>query len=75
MAKAFKLPDNFKLAEPKTWFRVAKPTGAATQLSRRHIYILPTRFGWLYAMLLIALLTGSINYSLSLGFAMTFLLA
>lgn len=75
MAKAFKLPDNFKLAEPKTWFRVAKPVGAATQLSRRHIYILPTRFGWLYAMLLIALLTGSINYSLSLGFAMTFLLA
>jgi uncharacterized protein (DUF58 family) len=75
MAKIFNVPDNFKLAEPKTWFRIAKPTGAVTQLSRRHIYILPTRFGWLYAMLLIALLTGAINYSLSLGFAMTFLLA
>lgn len=75
MAKVFNLPDHFKLAEPKTWFRVAKPTGTVTQLSRRHIYILPTRFGWLYAMLLIALLTGAINYSLSLGFAMTFLLA
>lgn len=80
MAKAlslntFKLPANFKLIDPKTWFRVATPIGAFTKLSRRHIYILPTRFGWLFGVLLIALLIGSINYSLSLGFAMTFLLA
>lgn len=75
MAKAFNLPDNFKLSSPKTWFRIAQPIDNATKLSRRHIYILPTRFGWLYALLLIALLIGSINYSLSLGFAMTFLLA
>ena len=51
------------------------PIGSSTKLSRRHIYILPTRFGWLYGVLLIALLIGSINYSLSLGFGMTFLLA
>jgi uncharacterized protein (DUF58 family) len=75
MAKFFNLPDNFKLTAPKTWFRVAQPVGSATALSRRHIYILPTRFGWLFGVLLIALLVGSINYSLSLGFAMTFLLA
>ena len=75
MAKAFNLPDNFKLSSPKTWFRIAQPFDNATKLSRRHIYILPTRYGWLYAVLLIALLIGSINYSLSLGFAMTFLLA
>ena len=72
MAKAFNLPDNFKLSSPKTWFRIAQPIDNETKLSRRHIYILPTRFGWLYALLLIALLIGSINYSLSLGFAMTF---
>lgn len=75
MAKAFNLPDNFSLSQPKTWFRIAQPVGLVTQLTRRHIYILPTRFGWLYALLLIALLTGAINFSLSLGFAMTFLLA
>lgn len=75
MAKAFNLPDNFRLTQPKTWFRIARPIGVTTRLNRRHIYIIPTRFGWLYGLLLLALLTGSINYSLSLGFAMTFLLA
>lgn len=75
MAKPFNLPENFKLRSPKTWFRVAQPIGNATRLSRRHIYIMPTSFGWLYGLLLISLLVGSINYSLSLGFAMTFLLA
>lgn len=75
MAKAFNLPDNFQLTQPKTWFRIARPIGVTTRLNRRHIYIIPTRFGWLYALLLLALLSGSINYSLSLGFAMTFLLA
>ncbi len=74
MVKAFKIPENFKLSALNTWFRTAKQVGNTTQLSRRHIYILPTRFSWLYAVLLVALLTGSINYSLSLGFAMTFLL-
>ena len=75
MAKVFNLPDNFKLSSPKTWFRIAQSVGNSTQLSRKHIYILPTRFGLLYAFILIALLLGSINYSLSLGFAITFLLA
>ena len=68
-------PIDFKLSQPSTWFRVALPEGASTQLGRRHIYILPTRFGWLFGVLLIALLIGSINYSISLGFAFTFLLA
>ena len=75
MAKAFNLPDNFRLTQPKTWFRTARPVGVTTLLNRRHIYILPTKFGCLYAALLLGLLVGSINYSLSLGFAMTFLLA
>lgn len=75
MADSLNIPSNFKLTSPKTWFRTAIAINSATRLSRRHIYILPTRFGWLYALLLLALLTGSINYSISLGFAMTFLLA
>jgi uncharacterized protein (DUF58 family) len=39
------------------------------------VYIVPTRLGWIFAGTLAVLLIGSINYSLSLGFALTFLLA
>ena len=41
----------------------------------RQLYILPTRYGALYACMLLAMLSGAINYTLSLGFALTFLLA
>lgn len=44
------------------------------QLSRHRIYILPTRQGLLFAVFLLAMLLGSINYALSLGFVLTFLL-
>ena len=42
-------------------------------LNQRRVFILPTRAGLLLALMLLALLLGSINYSLSLGFALTFL--
>lgn len=41
----------------------------------RRIYIMPTRAGMSYALMLVLLLIGSINYNLSLGYALTFLLA
>jgi uncharacterized protein (DUF58 family) len=44
-------------------------------LTARRLYILPTRQGLLFAALLVALLWGSANYSLSLGYLFTFLLA
>jgi uncharacterized protein (DUF58 family) len=44
-------------------------------LDRKRIFILPTRFGFLFALLLLALLIGSINYTNNLGFFLTFLLA
>ncbi|HLD10246.1 MAG TPA: DUF58 domain-containing protein, partial [Methylophilaceae bacterium] len=69
MASTLKLPDW------KSFLRIARADNAPAVLSRRHIYILPTRFGWLYAVVLIAMLVGSINYTLSLGFVLTFLLA
>lgn len=46
----------------------------AVVLDRKRIYILPTRRGILFAVLLLAMLLGSINYALSLGFVLTFLL-
>jgi uncharacterized protein (DUF58 family) len=44
-------------------------------IDRRHVYILPTRFGVIYALALLAMLLASMNYNNSLGFALTFLLA
>src|SRR4051812_49075445 len=44
-------------------------------LARRRIYILPTRFGAVFGVMVFAMLLGSINYGASLAFALTFLLA
>lgn len=44
-------------------------------LTQRRIYVLPTRAGLMYAATLALMLVGSINYNLSLGYALTFLLA
>jgi uncharacterized protein (DUF58 family) len=46
----------------------------AVALKRRRIYILPTRFGIVFAAMAFAMLLGSLNYGASLGFAMTFVL-
>ena len=57
------------------WLRVAKSSGNIATLNPRQIYILPTVWGGLYAVMLVLLLVGAINYSLSLGYFVTFLLA
>lgn len=44
-------------------------------LGHRRVYIVPSRLGLLFGGTLAILLVGSINYVLSLGFALTFLLA
>jgi uncharacterized protein (DUF58 family) len=44
-------------------------------LTQRNIYIVPTRAGLAFCATLVLLLVASINYQLSLGFALTFLLA
>jgi uncharacterized protein (DUF58 family) len=46
----------------------------AVALKRRRIYILPTRFGIVFAAMAFAMLLGALNYGASLGFALTFLL-
>jgi uncharacterized protein (DUF58 family) len=47
----------------------------AQTLTRRRVYILPTRNGWLFALVLLAMLVGAINYENNLAYALTFLLA
>lgn len=44
-------------------------------LDYRRIYILPTKFGIVFSMVLAAMLFGSTNYNNSMGFILTFLLA
>ncbi len=44
-------------------------------LSQRRVYVMPTALGLLYGIGLLLMLIGSINYNLSLGFMLTFLLA
>ncbi len=50
------------------------PESGAVVLTQRRVYILPTRAGFGFALVLLLTLTGSINYALSLGFILTFLL-
>lgn len=63
------------LPDRTRWLRTATPIQQRAHLGRRHIYILPTRHGLLLGMVLLAMLIGAINYTLSLGFVLTFLLA
>jgi len=55
------------------WRREVVPT-PAQRLTRRRIYILPTRNGVLFALVLGAMLLGAMNYANSLAYALTFLL-
>jgi uncharacterized protein (DUF58 family) len=55
-------------------FRVSGPEPAPIQLGQRRIFVLPTRFGLALALTLLVMLLASINYTLSLGFALTFLI-
>lgn len=56
-------------------FRAAVPEAPPVTLVQRRIFILPTRQGYFFAFTLLLLLLGSINYTLSLGFLLAFLLA
>lgn len=55
-------------------FRVSGPESAPIELGQRRIFVLPTRFGLSLALTLAVMLLASINYTLSLGFALTFLI-
>ena len=55
-------------------FRLDAPETPPVTLVQRRIFILPTRQGYFFAFVLLILLLSSINYSLSLGFVLTFLL-
>lgn len=51
------------------------PEAGPVVLEQRRVYILPTGGGLMYGMTLVLMLLGSINYNLSLGYVLVFLLA
>ena len=55
-------------------FRATAPETPPVTLVQRRIFILPTRMGYVFAGTVLVLLLSSINYALSLGFVLTFLL-
>ena len=55
-------------------FQLRGPEAGVIVLVQRRVFILPTRHGLVFAAVLLLMLTGSINYNLSLGFVLTFLL-
>jgi uncharacterized protein (DUF58 family) len=60
----------------QSWLRPDRsPQSGAIVLAHRRVYILPVAHGNVFMLVLLVMLAGSINYSLSLGFVLTFLLA
>ena len=55
-------------------FQWRGPEAGAIVLVQRRVFILPSRQGLMFATVLLVMLAGSINYSLGLGFVLTFLL-
>lgn len=63
------------MARPfQAWINARMPRGGEVSLTHRCVYILPTRQGLFFALVLVLLLIASINYAIGLGFAFTFLL-
>jgi uncharacterized protein (DUF58 family) len=59
----------------RRWLFRPKIESGTITLKQRRIFILPTRRGLGFAFVLLLMLAGDINYNLSLGYLLTFLLA
>ena len=59
----------------RRWWHARHPRCDSWTLTQRNIYIVPSRAGLLFALVLLVMLLASINYQLNLGYVLTFLLA
>ncbi len=59
----------------RIWLFRPQISSGTVVLNQRRIFILPTRRGLGFAFVLLLMLLGDINYNLSLGYVLTFLLA
>jgi uncharacterized protein (DUF58 family) len=62
----------FKRSKQRFW-RLAPSDPDSVTLTHNRIYILPTGRGWAFSFTLVLMLLTSMNYALSLGYALTFL--
>ena len=58
----------------RTWLFRPKIESGTVTLTQRRIFILPTRQGLMLVCVLMLMMLGNINYNLSLGYVLTFLL-
>lgn len=65
----------FRTRIDKWLFLLGAPEQGEFHLRQRRVFIVPTRPGLTFGLMLIVMFIGSVNYSLSLGFILTFLLA
>ncbi len=66
-----------KLSKSKLWQRVFRTRPEDTlphTVAHQRIYIVPTKRGWVFLFTLLLMLIASVNYALSLGYALCFLL-
>lgn len=56
------------------WWEARLPRQDELRLTQRNLYILPTRAGWGFAVVVAVLLLASINEQINLGYALAFLL-
>ncbi|MFN4115070.1 MAG: DUF58 domain-containing protein [Inhella sp.] len=59
----------------QAWWKTRHPASDEQLLTQRNLYIVPTRVGLFFLLTQAVLLVASINDQLSLGYALTFLLA
>ena len=71
----FRHPLRFARMALAQWWQARLPQTDRWVLTQRNVYILPTGAGWMLAATLLVLLLACINYQLSLGYLLTFLLS
>ncbi len=74
VARLFRLPDFSGKPVFNFISKRSGPFDGAVTLTRDRVYIIPTKAGLIFSLLLLTLLIGSINYEKNLGFVLTFLL-
>jgi uncharacterized protein (DUF58 family) len=63
-----------RFAAARLLFKGAPSTEQPVPLTHRRIFLLPTKFGWIFGLLCLAVLIGAINYGNNLAYALAFLL-
>src|SRR3990167_4137662 len=69
------LRHSFRSMTGKWLFQLREAEPGEVFLNQRRVFIIPTQAGLVFAVMLFLLFLGAINYNLSLGFALTFLLS